>query len=185
MRIILSEHIEEFFNFRARQAIKKVLHRCLHCKIAKAHHGHKIEALLPADRVISQKTFGITGIEFAGHLLIMVGSNMFKGIFISLNVLPHVLFIWNYSLICASTSFFWLSIYSWGDDECHKPFKRQRSEFSCHQDTPSSTTVLSICSQVSPIPRSSQNSCQIYCSECSLLLRMVGEKDRNNETLST
>jgi len=53
-----------------------VLHRCLPCKIAKAHHSLQIEAPLPADRVINQKNFRVTGNEIAGHLLIMVRSNM-------------------------------------------------------------------------------------------------------------
>jgi hypothetical protein len=64
VRIILSE-LREFWILQARQAIKKVLHRCLPCKMTKAHHGHQIEAPLPADRVIPQKPFGVTGIDFA------------------------------------------------------------------------------------------------------------------------
>jgi len=35
VRIILFELIEEFWILRARQAIKKVLHKCLPCKMAK------------------------------------------------------------------------------------------------------------------------------------------------------
>ena len=38
-RIILSELREEFWVLRARQAIKKVLHRCLPCKMAKNPRG--------------------------------------------------------------------------------------------------------------------------------------------------
>ena len=64
---------------RARQAIKKVLHRCLPCRMAQARHGHQIEAPLPADRVITQKPFRVTGIDFAGPLYIKVGSNKRKG----------------------------------------------------------------------------------------------------------
>jgi hypothetical protein len=47
--------------------------------MAKAHHGYQIEAPLPADRVIPQKPFGVTGIDFAGPLYIKVGSTMRKG----------------------------------------------------------------------------------------------------------
>jgi len=79
VRIILSELREEFWILRARQAIKKVLHRCLPYKMAKAHHGHQIEAPLPTDRVIPQKPFGVTGIDFARPLYIKVESNMRKG----------------------------------------------------------------------------------------------------------
>lgn len=78
VRIILSELREEFWILRAHQAIK-VLHRCLPCRMAKARPGHQIEAPLPADRVIPQKPFGVTGIDFAGPLYIEVGSNMRKG----------------------------------------------------------------------------------------------------------
>ena len=79
MRIILSELIEEFWILRARQAIKKTLHKCLPSKMAKAHRGHQIEAPLPADRVTPYKPSAVTGIDFAGPLYIKVGSNMRKG----------------------------------------------------------------------------------------------------------
>jgi len=46
--------------------------------MAKAQHGHQIEAPLPADRVITQKPFGVTAIYFARPLYIKVGSNMRK-----------------------------------------------------------------------------------------------------------
>jgi len=39
VRIILSELREEFWILRARQAIKKVLHKCLPCKMAKNPRG--------------------------------------------------------------------------------------------------------------------------------------------------
>ena len=76
VRIILCELREEFWILRARQAIKKMLHRCLPCKIAKAHHVHQIEAPLHADRVISLKPFVVTRFEFAVPLLTKVGSNI-------------------------------------------------------------------------------------------------------------
>ena len=47
--------------------------------MAKAHQGHQIKVSLPAVRVKTQKTFGVTGIEFAGPLYIKVGSNIRKG----------------------------------------------------------------------------------------------------------
>ena len=64
---------------RTRQPIKKVLQKCLSCKMAKAHRGHQIEAPLPTDRVTPQKPFGVTGIDFVGTLYIKVGSNTGKG----------------------------------------------------------------------------------------------------------
>jgi hypothetical protein len=38
-----------------------------------------MEAPLPADRVIPQNPFGVTGIDFAGPLYIKVGSGIVKG----------------------------------------------------------------------------------------------------------
>jgi hypothetical protein len=125
LRIILSELIEEFWILRALKAIKKVLHKCLPCKMAKAHRGYQIEASLPTDRITPQKHFGVTGIDFAGPLYIKVGSNMRKGyISLPLHVLLHVPFIRNYALIRPLKSYCWLSNYSWGEEDCHIPSTR-------------------------------------------------------------
>ena len=78
VRIILSELREEFLILRARQAIKKVLHKCLPCKMAKNSCSHQIEEPLPADQVKPQKPFAVAGIDFAGPLYIKVGSNIRK-----------------------------------------------------------------------------------------------------------
>ena len=78
VRIILSELREEFWILRAGQTIKKVLQKCLPCKMAKIPCGHEIEAPLPADRVKPQKPFAVTGIDFAGPFYIRVGSNIRK-----------------------------------------------------------------------------------------------------------
>jgi len=90
--------------------------------MAKDHHSLQIEAPLPADRVIPQKPFGVTGIDFAGPLYIKVGRNMRK-CYIALFTCA-VLFIWNYALICPTTIFCWLSNDSWGDGDYQKPFTR-------------------------------------------------------------
>jgi hypothetical protein len=79
VRIILSELREEFWILRARQAIKRALHRCLPCKMANNPRGQQIEAPLPADRVKPNKPFGVTGADFAGPLYIKVGSSITKG----------------------------------------------------------------------------------------------------------
>jgi hypothetical protein len=79
VRIVLSELREEFWILRARQTIKKVLHKCLPCKLATHPRGRQIEAPLPADRVRPQTPFGVTGIDFAGPLYIKVGSGVRKG----------------------------------------------------------------------------------------------------------
>jgi hypothetical protein len=68
VRIVLSELREEFWILRARQAIKKVLHTCLSCKIARNPFGREREAPLPAVRVTAFRPFQVTGIDFAGPL---------------------------------------------------------------------------------------------------------------------
>ena len=52
---------------------------CLPCRMSKGHHGYQIESPLPEVRVINHKTFGVTGINFAGTSYLKVGSNMWKG----------------------------------------------------------------------------------------------------------
>ena len=68
VRIVLSELRTSYWILRARRAIKKVIHRCLPCKIANNIVGQEIEAPLPADRVTSHKPFAVSGIDFAGPL---------------------------------------------------------------------------------------------------------------------
>jgi len=51
---------------RARQAIKKVLYKCLPCKITKNNFGQEREAPTPADRVTASKPFQVIDIDFAG-----------------------------------------------------------------------------------------------------------------------
>ncbi|GFQ64691.1 integrase catalytic domain-containing protein [Trichonephila clavata] len=45
---------------------KKVLHKCLPCKLFKAKCGKQIEDPLPSERVVPFDPFTITGIDFAG-----------------------------------------------------------------------------------------------------------------------
>jgi hypothetical protein len=78
VRIILSELREEFWILRACQAMKKMVRKCLPCKMTKKPLGQQIEAPLPADRVKPQKPFEVTGIDFAGPLYVKVGSNVRK-----------------------------------------------------------------------------------------------------------
>ncbi|GFQ73770.1 integrase catalytic domain-containing protein [Trichonephila clavata] len=66
VRIVLSELRSTFWILRGRQAIKKVLHKCLPCKLFKAKCGKQIEAPLPSERVVSSAPFSITGIDFTG-----------------------------------------------------------------------------------------------------------------------
>jgi hypothetical protein len=70
VRIVLAELRDELMILRARQAIKKVLHACLTCKIAKNLFGREWESPLPADRLTAAKPFQVTGIDFAGPLYV-------------------------------------------------------------------------------------------------------------------
>ena len=70
VRIVLSELRDEFWVLRARQAIKRVLHTCLPCKIAKNPFGREQEAPLPAGRVTAAKPLQVTGIDFVGPLYV-------------------------------------------------------------------------------------------------------------------
>ena len=66
--IVLSELREEFWILRARQAITKVLHRCLPCKMAMYPFGREREAPLLPDRITASKQFQVTRIDFPGPL---------------------------------------------------------------------------------------------------------------------
>jgi len=186
VRIILSELREEFWILRARQAIKKVLQRCLPCKMAKAHHGHQIEAPLPADRVIPQKPFGVTGIDFAGSFYIKARSNIRKG-YIALFTCATTRVV--HLILCTDMSndkfFLALQRFVVRLRLSHSVYTDNAQTLTYHQQKPRSTMVLSICSQKSPIHRSSQLQLEVYCSEGNLVGRMVGDDDRDHETLST
>jgi hypothetical protein len=69
----LSELRTEFWIVRGRQTIKRVLHKCLPCKILNNPRGRQIEAPLPADRVRPSRPFAVTGVDFAGPLYVKVG----------------------------------------------------------------------------------------------------------------
>ncbi|GBM76660.1 hypothetical protein AVEN_94251-1 [Araneus ventricosus] len=68
VRIVLSELRSNYWILRGRKAIKRVIHRCLPCRLSTEPHGTKIEAPLPADRVTPCIPFSTTGIDFAGPL---------------------------------------------------------------------------------------------------------------------
>ncbi|GFQ81567.1 integrase catalytic domain-containing protein [Trichonephila clavata] len=68
VRIVLSELRSTFYILRGRQAIKKVIHKGLPCKLFKAKCGKQIEAHLPSERVVPSAPFTITGIDFAGPI---------------------------------------------------------------------------------------------------------------------
>ena len=78
VRAVLSELRAEFWIVRGRQTIKRVLHKCLPCKILNTPRGQQIEAPLPADRLRPARPIAVTGVEFAGPLYVKVGREMQK-----------------------------------------------------------------------------------------------------------
>lgn len=78
VHIVLTELRQQFWILRARQAIRKVLHDCMPCKIARNRHADALEAPLPADRVQPTKPFSHIGIDFAGPLYIRSGGTAKK-----------------------------------------------------------------------------------------------------------
>jgi len=67
---VLSELREEFWILRGRQAIKKILHKFLPCKIARNPFGQEWEAPMQADRITASRPFQVTDIDFAGPLYV-------------------------------------------------------------------------------------------------------------------
>ena len=70
-RVVLSELRTKFA--RGRQSIKRVLHKCLPCKISNYLRGQQNEAPLRAERVMPSRPFAVTGVDFSGPLYIKVG----------------------------------------------------------------------------------------------------------------
>ncbi|GFT82819.1 integrase catalytic domain-containing protein [Nephila pilipes] len=69
-RIVLSELRSDFWILRGRQTIKKVLHKCLLCKLSKLKCGNEVESPLLSERVTPSVPFSTTAIDFAGALYI-------------------------------------------------------------------------------------------------------------------
>ncbi|GBN75964.1 hypothetical protein AVEN_139256-1 [Araneus ventricosus] len=70
VRIVLSDLRSNYWILRGREAIKRVIHGFLPCRLSKAPRGTQIEAPLPADRVTPCISFSTTGIDFAGPLYV-------------------------------------------------------------------------------------------------------------------
>jgi hypothetical protein len=73
VRVVLSELRTAVWIVRGRQTIKRVLHRCLPCKISNNPRGLQIEAPLPADLARPSRRFAVTGVYFAGPLYVQSG----------------------------------------------------------------------------------------------------------------
>jgi len=119
--ITLSELREEFCLLRARQAIKKVLHKCLPCKMAKNPAANKLKfhfqptGYSPKNPLRSQE---LTSLELC---ISRWGVTWGRVTTPSLHVLPHVQSTWNYAPIWPLTSSCWQFSDLWEDGDCHTP----------------------------------------------------------------
>ncbi|GBM24697.1 hypothetical protein AVEN_46194-1 [Araneus ventricosus] len=73
-----------YWILRRREAIKRVIHRFLPCRISKATRGTQIEAPLPTDKATPCIPFSTTGIDFRGPLLYVGNSKLLDTAYIAL-----------------------------------------------------------------------------------------------------
>ncbi|XP_077553403.1 uncharacterized protein LOC144168258 [Haemaphysalis longicornis] len=66
---VLTQLREAYWIIRARQAVKKVLGRCITCRRMHSRRATEPTAPLPRDRVSEAAPFEVTGIDFAGPVL--------------------------------------------------------------------------------------------------------------------
>lgn len=69
---------ERFWIIRARQLVKKIIHRCVICRKLQARPITQPSAPLPADRVTESQTFEVVGVDFAGPLILKTSGNTGK-----------------------------------------------------------------------------------------------------------
>jgi len=104
VRVVPSHLRHEFWILRARQNIKKILRTCLPCKTASNAREQKVEAPLPAERVLPSTPFAVTGLDFAGPLY--TKRNRSANSYLLL-VLRQEHLILNFPQICPWTNFSW------------------------------------------------------------------------------
>nr|GBM70276.1 hypothetical protein AVEN_62568-1 [Araneus ventricosus] len=71
----------KFWILRARRFIKSILYGCRFCKKFNAYPGTEISAPLPPDRVEKSQPFEVSGIDFAGPLILRDGSKVYIALF--------------------------------------------------------------------------------------------------------
>nr|XP_042912776.1 uncharacterized protein LOC107436914 [Parasteatoda tepidariorum] len=70
VQIVLSEIRSSFWIIRGCEAIKRVLDKCLPCKLSQASRSQQLEAPLPRDRITPWLPFTTIGIDFTGPLYV-------------------------------------------------------------------------------------------------------------------
>ncbi|XP_064473912.1 uncharacterized protein LOC135388341 [Ornithodoros turicata] len=70
---------ERFWILRARQQVKRILRGCVTCRRNDARHLTQPDGQLPPDRVTMSHPFEVTGIDFAGPVMLKRRRNYHKG----------------------------------------------------------------------------------------------------------
>lgn len=77
-RDTLAQLRESYWILRGRQAVKKLLRRCITCRRQKSRPASEPTAPLPADRITRSDPFDVIGVDFAGPLMSNDGGGVRK-----------------------------------------------------------------------------------------------------------
>ena len=145
---------EELWNLRSRLAIKKVMQKCLSCKMAKKPRCQQIKSPLPAFPIKAQKNFRSQ--ESTSHCLCLSWSGFTaeRFILLVLHALPYGPSTWHYAPIWPPTCSCVPCSDSWKDEDCHTKYMDNAQTF--HKQH-LAQLWNSVCGQNSQISRSTQH----------------------------